>query len=334
MRWSIEQAWEWYDKQPWLVGCNFTPSTAINQLEMWQADTYDPETIKRELGWAHGLGFNTVRTYLHDLAWTQDPTGFKKRINHFLEITSKHSIRPLFVFFDDCWNTDPTPGPQPEPRPGVHNSGWVQSPGTAKVTDPSTWSVLEEYVRDILEAFSKDQRVLMWDLYNEPGNNKLDTKSKPFLEQVFRWVREAEPDQPISVGVWYDNPELNKLQLENSDIITFHDYHPAEHLENQIQELQKHNRPLICTEYMARTRGSTFQTCLPVFKQYRVGCINWGLVSGKTQTIYPWGSEQGSPEPETWFHDIFRQDGTPYSSDEVDYIREITGAKKAKASRN
>ncbi|MCW4012547.1 MAG: cellulase family glycosylhydrolase [Candidatus Bathyarchaeota archaeon] len=325
-RWTPEQAWNWYQKQPWLVGCNYTPRTAINQLEMWQKETYAPETIKEELGWAQSLGFNTARVYLHDLVWEKDPAGFKKRIDDFLSITSGYGIRPMFVFFDDCWNTEFKAGKQPDPKPGVHNSGWVQSPGSTRVQDPSTWGILEEYVKDILETFGDDKRVLMWDLYNEPGNNKLDEKSLGLVEAVFRWAREAEPTQPVSIGVWYRNETLNKYQLEHSDIITFHSYQSVEELEQIIAELKQHDRPMICTEYMARTRGSSFQNYMPVFKREEIGCINWGLVSGKTNTIYPWGSPEGGPEPELWFHDIFREEGSPYLVEEAEFIREILDA--------
>ena len=325
-RWSQERAWEWYNGHRWLVGCNFSPSTAINQLEMWQADTFDPVTIERELGWAGDLGFNTVRVYLHDLLWENDPAGFIDRINRFLEIASGKGIKPMFVFFDDCWNSTFKPGRQPGPIPGVHNSGWVQSPGSSKVLDPSTWGPLEDYVKGILNAFGDDDRILLWDLYNEPGNNDLEKKSWGLLKEIFRWARDAGPSQPISVGVWFDNDELNDFQLSNSDIITFHDYHDATHLEGQIHRLKEHGRPLICTEYMARTNGSFFRTSLPVLKRENVGCINWGLVDGKTQTKYPWGSKEGSAEPELWFHEIFCGDGTPYLQDEVDLIRKFTSS--------
>ena len=323
-RWSKEKANAWYAKQPWLVGCNFIPSSAINQLEMWQADTFDPKTIDRELGWAEGLGFNTMRVFLHDLAWQADPAGFKKRIDKYLEIAAKHNIRTLFVLFDDCWNQHPKVGKQPEPTPGVHNSGWVQSPGSDKVTDPKTWPRLEKYVKAVLSLFGKDKRILMWDLYNEPGNNGLNEKSLPLVDAVFRWAREAKPEQPLTVGVWYDNRKLNHFQLETSDVITFHNYNKADELRRQIHDLKKLGRPVICTEYMARTLGSKFQTHLPIFKEEKVGCYNWGFVSGKTQTIYPWGSKKDAPEPKLWFHDILRRDGTPFDKAEVTAIKKLT----------
>jgi len=319
--WSRKKAMNWYVGQPWIVGCNFTPSTAGNQIELWQEESFDVETIMRELGWAGDLGFNTVRVYLHDLVWLADPGGFKARMNLLLDAASRFGIHVMFVFFDDCWNQKPSLGEQPAPRPGVHNSIWVQSPGSSIVTDPSRWGRLEDYVRDVIGSFRSDERVLLWDLYNEPGNNDLGEASLGLLKSVFKWARGVDPSQPLSAGVWFDNPTLNEFQLGASDVITFHNYKDVASLERQIESLKAHRRPLICTEYMARSRGSRFETHLPVFRRERVGCICWGLVSGRTQTMYPWGSPACSPEPSVWFQDILRRDGTPFDAGEVSLIR-------------
>jgi hypothetical protein len=326
--WSVEKANEWYARQPWLVGCNFIPSHAINQLEMWQAETFDPGAIDRELGWAADIGFNTVRTFLHDLAWDADADGFKRRIDLFLDIASRHGIRPMLVFFDDCWNGDPRIGSQPTPKPGVHNSGWVQSPGITVVNqDASVWGRLETYVTDILCAFADDRRILLWDLYNEPGNSQNGEKSLPFLKSVFQWARGVAPSQPLTAGVWFENKPLNDFQLEASDVITFHNYRMPSELETTIAELKSHNRPLICTEWMARSCGSLVSTNLPIFARENVGCINWGLVSGKTNTIYPWQDLAIVANPEMWFHDLFHADGTPYDQSETDLFRQFTSAR-------
>jgi hypothetical protein len=289
---------------------------------MWQAATFDPETIRRELGWAAELGFNTVRVYLHDLLWEAD-ADYLSRVDRYLSIAEAYGIRTLFVLFDDCWRDDPHLGPQPAPIPGVHNSGWVRSPGSSAVLDPTRWERLARYVQGIIGAFAEDNRVLMWDLYNEPGNNEMGATSLPLLKQTFAWARAAHPTQPLTAGVWFDNVELNAFQLRASDVITFHNYEEVDHLTRQIQALKTHGRPVICTEYMARPRGSRFATHLPVFKRENVGCYNWGLVKGKTQTIYPWRSEAGAPEPALWFHDILREDGTPFSANEVKLIQSI-----------
>jgi len=331
--WTKEKANTWYKQQPWFVGANFLPSTAINQLEMWQAESWDPVTINRELGYAAQIGMNAMRVYLHDLAWVADPKGFKKRINEFLGIASKHKIRIIFTILDDCWNPDAQIGKQPEPKPGTHNSGWVRSPNKATHDDSTKWDYLEKYVKDILTTFKNDKRIILWDLYNEPGNSSYELSSLPLLKKVFQWAWAVRPSQPLSVGLWYNNKTLNEFQLANSDVITFHNYGNAEGLEKQIKELQALGRPVICTEYMARTRNSKFQTHLPIFKQYKVAAINWGLVAGKSNTIYQWDTpiKDGS-EPKVWFHDVFRKDGTPYDKEETDTIKKLTAKTKSQAA--
>ena len=323
--WSREEANAWYKKQGWLVGADFLPSTAINQLEMWQAETFDTATINRELGWAHTIGMNVMRVYLHDLAWQDDPEGFKKRMNTYLSISSKNKIKTLFTIFDDCWNPDPATGKQPDPKPGIHNSGWVRSPGKSVHDDPSKWGYLEKYVKDILTTFKNDDRILLWDLYNEPGNSSYNETSMPLLKKAFQWAWEVRPSQPLTAATWYDNKEFNAYQLANSDVITIHNYNDAGSLEKELKEKAELGRPVICSEYMARPRNSRFQTHLPVFKKYNVGAINWGLVSGKSNTIYQWNEPipDGS-EPKLWFHDVFRKDGTPYDKKETDFIKSIT----------
>lgn len=325
--WSQEKAKTWYAQQQWLVGADFIPSTAINQLEMWQADTFDPKTIDRELGYAQGIGMNVMRVFLHHLAWEQDPEGFKKRMDEYLAISSKHGVKTMFVFFDDCWNKVPKAGKQPEPKPGIHNSGWMQDPGQPASDNAANSPVLEKYVKDVLKRFANDKRILLWDLYNEPGNSDKGNKTLPLLKSVFKWARQVNPSQPISAGVWrWDLEDLNKFQIANSDVVTYHDYTPeGDHLKT-VQFLKMNGRPLICTEYMARPRNSLFGTVLPMLKKENVGAINWGFVSGKTNTIYAWDTPMpDGKEPKLWFHDIFRKDGTAYIPEETNLIKKLTG---------
>lgn len=332
-RWTAKRAWKWYEAQPWIVGCNFIPSSAINQLEMWQEDTFDEETIERELGWAEQLGFNTVRVYLHDLLWQKKPKAFLGRVERFLDLCEAHGQRALLVLFDDCWCDEPALGKQPEPTPGVHNSGWARSPGSKVLANPRRWSRLERYVKGVLEAFGEDPRVLLWDVYNEPGNSQMHEKSLPLLKAAFEWAREAGPFQPLTAGLWYANTPLNEHQLKHSDVISFHNYNGLKDLRRQIRKLEELGRPLICTEYMRRPE-SVFATHLPVLRRAGIGAVNWGLVSGKTQTIYPWGSSPGAPPPDPWFHDVLHPDGTPYDPEEVNAIRKQIAAAKRKRARN
>lgn len=326
--WSKKKATGWYATKGWLRGCNFIPSTAINQLEMWQEESFDTIAINRELGYAASIGFNCVRVFLHHLAWQEDREGFKIRMRTYLDIAHRHGVITMFVFFDDCWNPSYHAGKQPEPRTGVHNSGWVRDPGELLYTEgPALEDTLQSYVKDVLTAFRNDPRILLWDLYNEPGNSGYGNRSMPLLKKVIHWARQVDTRQPISIGVWNKElKELNGFQLEQSDVITYHNYEePALH-RAAIDTLKKFGRPLLCTEYMARRNKSLFSNIMPMLKQERIAAISWGLVSGKTNTIYAWDTPMpNGDEPALWFHDIFRKDGTPYKEEEVKSIRELTG---------
>ena len=343
-QWSEAEANAWYQKQPWLVGANFIPSNAINQLEMFQAATFDPAINDHELALAESIGMNTARVFLQDQLWEQDPEGFKQRLDAFLSIAARHHIRPLLVLFDSCWETNPRLGPQHPPIPGVHNSGWVQSPGKERLLDPATEPKLKAYVIGIVGAFAKDDRILGWDIWNEPdgrgGDKAEDVPAKvqrvnQLLPKAFEWARSVHPTQPLTSGVWdgdWTDPAkmsaTTKIQLDESDIISFHNYDWPEKFEERIVQLQSYRRPILCTEYMARGAGSTFDGSLPIAKKYHVAAINWGLVAGKTQTYLPWDSWQRPyvlMQPMVWFHEVFRNDGTPYRQHEVDLIREMTG---------
>lgn len=352
-QWTAEQAQAWSAQQPWLVGCNFTPSSAINQLEMWQADTWDPQTVDRELGWAQEIGFTTVRVFLHDLAWQQDREGFLKRVDEFLAMADRHHIGVMLVLFDGVWNPYPKAGKQPEPRPHVHNSGWVQSPGAEVLGDPARRAALKEYVQAVVGRFGTDRRVQIWDIFNEPDNpvpqyKNVERKDKSalalaLLRDTFVWARQMGPQQPLTSGVWVgnwgDESKLNAMehcQLEQSDVITFHCYASLGEVKNCVEHLRRYHRPVLCSEYMARPIGSRFDPILGYFKAQGVGAYNWGFVDGKTQTIYPWDSwdKTYTNEPPVWFHDIFRRDGRPYNTNEVRYIKSLTQAPASDSAKS
>jgi len=342
--WTAKRANDWYARQRWLVGSNFIPSTAINELEMWQADTFDLPTIDRELEWAQSLGMNTMRVFLHNLLWQEDSAGFLRRMDQFLQVADKHHMRILFVLLDSVWDPHPVPGKQRDPKPHVHNSGWVQAPGAEILKDESLWNrELKPYVSGVLGRFRDDPRVLMWDLMNEPDNENGSYKAQELpnkgelalrlLREEWAWARAANPSQPLTSGVWRGDwssddklSEMESFELQNSDVITFHSYEPLDEMKRRIESLRRYGRPIVCTEYMARPRGSTFAAILPLLKDERVGAYNWGFVNGKSQTIYPWDSWEKTytAEPAVWFHDIFRQDGEPYDVKELNLIKTLT----------
>lgn len=352
--WTKPAANKWYDQQPWMVGANYNPRTAINQFEMWQADTFDPKTIDQELGWASSIGMNVMRVYLHNMLWEDDAAGLKQRMDQFLAIADKHKIRIMFVLFDSCWDPDPVSGPQRPPIPGVHNSGWFQAPGAARLADKSQYDKLLAYVTDVVGTFRNDKRIVAWDVWNEPNNggggNYKPTPNKKelvagLLGRVFDAAYAVDPTQPLTSGLWigdhWDQKDkldaVEKIQVERSEVMSFHDYNWPEKWEERAKQMLSYGRPVLCTEYMARGNGSTFDGSLPLGKKYNIAMINWGFVDGKSQTRLPWDSWKKPytlDEPTIWFHEVFRADGRPYRQAEVDLIKRLASAPKGVVPAN
>ena len=357
-RWTEERAWQWHSENGWMVGTNFNPSTSINQLEFWQEETYDRETIERELEWSAELGMNMHRVYLHNLLWDQDSIGFLERVDNYLNISESKDIKTLFVLLDDVWHPVPKLGKQPEPIPFVHNSGWVQAPGSEILGDSSRHDELKNYVKGVISHFADDKRVVGWDLYNEPDNvassdpenlvNNINFRglnrgpevkekhiySLSLLKKIFMWAREVNPSQPLTVGLWKDSETWNDIDnlslidrfaISNSDVISFHAYGDLEETRKKIEDLKKFNRPLLCTEYLARGEQNTFQIMLPLFKEKEIAAVNWGFVAGKTNTTFPWSSWQVEFDslPKIWHHDIYLPDKTPYDEMEIAFLKDI-----------
>jgi hypothetical protein len=344
--WSSEKAKAWQERTGWLVGCNYITSNAVNQLEMWQPETFDLPTIDKELGWAANLGFNTVRVFLHSILWYEDSEAYLKRIDQFLTVADKHGIRTMFVFFDAVWDPNPLKGIQKEPTKGIHNSGWVQCPGFNILNDVNEHDTMKDYVQGIISYFRIDERVVIWDLFNEPDNvNAASYNDQHYvlpkadlslllLRKAFEWARAVNPIQPLTSGPWQRawnvDEELSLIDhfmFTQSDVISFHCYEKKAEMEERILALKRYNKPMFCTEYMARPLGSTFEDIMPLLKEHGVGAYNWGFIEGRSQTHFPWDSwvKAYEEEPELWFHDIYRTNGEAYNKEEVEFIKRMTG---------
>ena len=322
-RWTEEDAFKWYKRIGVVRGCNYLPRTAVNMTEMWQTETFDPKTIDQELEWASKAGYNSVRVFLQYLVWQDDAEGLKKRVEQFLAIAAKHGMSAMLILFCDCSfaGKEPYLGKQDDPVPGVHNSGWVPSPGLERVTDKAVWPNLKTYVKDIVKSFADDERVVIWDLYNEPGNSGMGEKSLPLVEATFTWARSVNPSQPLTMGAWiYFSSPMSQRLMELSDIISFHGYDSPEGVESKIKTCQAYGRPVICTEWLQRQGGNTFEGILPLFSQHRIGWYQWGLVAGRTQTYMHGGSKQGTSMPTVWQHDTFHDTGAPYKVKEMQLL--------------
>ncbi|MEE4119487.1 MAG: hypothetical protein V2I65_10765 [Paracoccaceae bacterium] len=354
-RWSEAEANAWWAARPWICGVNFLPSSAVNFLEMWQRETFDRVTIERELGWATEIGYNAIRVNPHFLVWKHDRDGLLERLDWLIGVADALGIATIPCLFDDCGfgGAEPVWGPQPQPLPGVHNSRAVASPGREAVMDRAQWPGFEGYVRDIVGAFRADTRVLFWDVYNEPGNRMqfgpdgysrfegdLEPHSQALMEAAFGWMRAEDPEQPLTVGAWstpvprdvdHVNPyqtAIDRSALLHSDIVTFHAYWRAARVARFIDYLSVLDRPMLCTEWMARAVDSRIEDQLHMFHDRGVGCIQWGLVRGRSQTHLPWPSalveaHGGHPDRSIWFHDVLHDDGRPYAPHEIETVRSL-----------
>ncbi len=334
-QWTPEQASAWWAETEWPVGCCYVPTYAINQFEMWQEDTFNPEILDREMALCEELGFNMVRIYLHEMLWFQDKEGFKKRIDQMLDIAGRHGVRVTFTFCTNGGGPEKL-GKQPEPKPFVHGGGhWCQSPHKDIFNNKDRWPEFKAYLQDILRTFKDDKRIVYWCLYNEPENLKDGRNCLEFMTEMYKWAWEVRPSQPLTSPVWHrpgfrgatTKLDMVAFVLTNSDIITFHCYYTPAELETFINMLSRFNRPMICQEYLARNFGSAFETCLPIMKREKVGALNWGLAEGKCEYRFPWGHKASEGEPPVWFHSIFWHDYTPYSEVEVDILKKITADK-------
>ena len=330
-RWTKARINHWFSKLPWIIGCNYVPTYAINQIEMWQKMTFNPEIIDKELALAESIGFNTIRIFAHDLVWETERAGFFSRVRQFLDLCQKHHQRVIYTIFTNGGSEPSVMGTQPAPIPEFHNGQWRQTPGVTRIMNrPEKWGAMESYVKETITAFADDERILIWDLFNEPGNNKQVKDIAGFVRLIFSWARAINPSQPMtSAFLDYKLDPLNAFLAENSDLMSFHNYGPKKSLESAIESLAVFGRPIVCKEWLARHLRSTVEDCLPVFKKHNVGAINWGLIPGKMQTNIPW-KHLLAKNPEyrkIWFHDLFDENHKPYKQSEIDLIKKLSGKK-------
>lgn len=350
-KWSEEKAWQWHEQQGWLRGFNYLPRTAVNWTEMWQEQSFDLVTMREELKWAAEVGYNTLRTNLPFIVWQDDRSGLHQRIEQFLDVCAENNIKVMLTPMDDCGFSGEHPylGQQKAPTPDLHNSQAAASPGRNVVMDKSQWGEVEAYLRDIISTYKDDQRIVIWDLYNEPTNRMIFTTegelpfdenmekfSHELMEKAFEWARDINPSQPLTVGAWHAPSILDRTlpifehptdrrAMELSDIITFHAYLPIDLFQKAVDIVKAYNRPMMCTEWLARHAESYLQEQLPLFKEQGIGCYQWGLVKGKTQTHLPWPEIKRNDKNymNQWFHDLLDENGQPYDPKEVQLIKAL-----------
>ncbi len=295
-------------------GANYVPSDAVSDTQQWAE--FDAGIVDRELGFAEGLGLNSVRVFLQYLVYEDDPTGMLARFETFLDLAEKHRLSVMPVLFDDCFGPEPGLGRQTgEVQPGAHNPWWQSSPGRSRMGQGYR-PKLRRYVDDFLSAFGRDQRVVAWDLYNEPLSRPY---SVALVRDVFAWAREAGPAQPLTTC--YYGALL-------SDVTTIHPYvSPArepDEIDRILEGALAFGKPVAATEFLGRPNHGELSELLPRFAEHRVGWYFWELMIGENQTRYQWKHGLAAPEGIV-FQGLLYPDGTPYRDDEVELIRSYTG---------
>lgn len=348
-QWSRERAWKWYNDRAWLRGCNYMSSDCVNRIDQWQEYGFEEhlKTADEELELAAKTGFNTIRIILEYYVWEQQHDGFMERLERFLAMAWHHGISCMIVLGNDCMQpkemTKPSYFGEQSFDIGYHG-GRKQSQheifggmGYHLLDEPELALRHYEWVREIISTYKNDERVVMWDLYNEPGNAKRDVVTLPHLKKYYEIAREIDPIQPLTSCTWRISPDrekeipaIERYALENSDIISYHNYHTYEDNIRIIKRLKDdYERPIVNTEWLARCLHNTVQELFPLFYLEKVGCYNWGFVAGKYQTYEPWNStwQRYDADPSIdvdftkWFHDLYRPSHRPYDPKEIEIIK-------------
>ena len=291
-------------------GVNYVPSNAVNTVQLWEE--FDVNTIDRELGYAEKIRLNSVRVFLQYVVYEAYPSEFLERFEVFLELCERHGLSVMPVLFDDCWGEEPKLGPQPPPIPGVHNSRWVGSPGKSR-KNPKYYPKLREYVQKIIGEHREDERIIAWDIYNEP---KMVDESFSLVYNAFKWAREVKPIQPLT-STWYGNLL--------SDVISIHFYMNPEKEPDRAERIiscaKAFGKPVVATEILGRPNHGELHQVIPFLRKHKIGWYIWELMIGVDQTRYQW---PGQPEVDEKivFQGLLYPDGKPYSEKEIQLLLE------------
>ena len=353
--WTKERAWEWYNAQPWIRGCNYMPASCANHIDLWQEYGSEArfEEMEREMALMEKDGFNAVRLLLGDYGfavWRAEHDGMMKRFERMLEIFDRHGVRVILIFGNDCSRPKPIwslpPMGEQKYDVGYHagrklaqHGSFPGQPGYTAVDDPQLCEEFFAMCEEFLSKYAHDRRILFWNLWNEPGANNRGTISTKHIRRLFKLAWTIDPDQPLAADLYtsernWTNDVAEAVGAELNDIVSYHSYSPLSYQTVLAKKLKdRFGRPLVSTEWLGRIFNCTVQDVYPFFAQNRIGCTMWGYVNGKYQTHEPWEVtwRQSEADPEKarefdltkWFHDLYRPSLRPYDPEEVNIIRRI-----------
>lgn len=357
-QWSKEQAWRWYNDQPWIRGFNGYPSNCVNRIAMWQEFEHKEvfEQIEYEFNLAKETGFNAVRAIIQFECWYYQHDSFMKNLEEYFSLADKYGLKVMLTLGNDCTvskvNFKPVVFGKQHIDWGYHSgiktgphSGGTTVPGYALLDDPEIEPKYYEMVDEIAAKYCKDDRLQIWDVWNEPGNGNRGNISLKAMIKFFEIIRSHNPIQPLTADCWrysedlVPDREIEKAAIELSDVITFHYYGSFENMVIIIENLKKYGRPIINNEWLNRISGNNVCEIFPLFYLEKIGSYHWGLIAGFSQTYEPWGNyyaeylKEGSNLDLTkWQHDIYRFNGLPYDVKEIKTIKRFCSLAAKKES--
>ncbi len=351
-QWTKEEAWTWYNRQPWIRGWVGYPSNCVNRIALWQKHNHQAvtEQIEREFALAKETGFNAVRTVIQFEVWYHEHDSFMANLEDYFMLADKYGLKVLLTLGNDCcapkeFYVPPVFGEQPVDwgyhsgiSHGPHAGGYT-APGYQLIDDPLYTEEYYRMVDEIAAKYAKDPRLQVWNIWNEIGNNRREMMSVPHMERFFEIVRSHDPIQPLTAECYRysaDNRVTTPAEIramELSDVISFHCYLTFDRTVQLIEHLKEtYDRPLFCTEWLHRIGNNRVEEIFPLFYLEKVACYCWGLVQGFSQTWEPHGcfmqqiadpNYHGSLQLHLWQHDLYRFNGLPYIASEIALIQKF-----------
>ncbi len=324
-RWSKEKVQAYIDQFGVIKACNYVPAYCYNYMQMWY--DYREKTIKKEVAFAKDCDLNSFRIFLPLFAF-QDGGKWdmvKKNLRHFMDLCRDMEISIMLSFQPNYMKVDKgeEEGPYVDFKPGRHMNHWYYPNADFDQMHKKTQvlDVVYSFMEDIMDEYYEDTNIVAWDLWNETW-----PEDRECLELIFSKAREINPMQPLT-ACWE--------AFDISDVISFHNYvrpggrdrYGQKGSLDFMEELERalsFQRPVLCTECLARSEGNTFESFLPFFSKHRIGFYFWGLCAGAAQYHFPWDWPEGSPEPKEWFHCILYPDGLPYREEEIRLLKAFT----------
>ncbi len=343
-KWTKEQAWDWYGRQPWIRGWCGYPSNCVNRVAMWQEYGHTDVAAQEEAEFklARGIGYNAVRAIIQFEVWRFEHDSFMKNLEEYIAAAARNGIKVMLCLGNDC--TVPKSlfqpvvfGPQNVDwgyhsgiKRGPHAGGYSE-PGYMLLDESEYEQDYYDMVSELADKYGRDERIQIWDVWNEIGASRRNMKSVKAMETFFEILRGKNVMQPLTADGWnkFENAEHERRAMELSDIITFHSYKNFGDVVALIDRLKElYGRPLINNEWLNRYENNRVQELFPLFWLERIGSYNWGLVQGYSQTYEPWGGyfmreefENGTLDLKGWQHDLFRFNGLPYDPNEIKVIK-------------